>query len=58
MCPICVQFIVWHHRWVDPIDVVHVVIAMLLYVDTCVQILPHILACNNQLCVYGNTTLV
>ena len=58
MCPVCVTVVFWNNRWVTPIDVVHIVSAVVLHVGTFVRLLPHTLAWNYQLYVYVNTTLV
>ena len=49
MHPVCVPFVVFHHIWVSPIDVVFVVETVVLNVGTCVGMLPHIMEYNYQL---------
>ena len=48
MCTIHMQFFVWSHIWIATIDVVNIFASVMLYVDTCVGLLPHTLAWNYQ----------
>ena len=54
MCPLHVSFVVLTHRWVSPIYAVNVVATLMVCVDIYVVLLPHILAWNYTLLVYGN----
>ena len=49
MCPVCVPFFVWPHIWVSTIYVVNVFVAVLLYVDNYVGLMPHIMEWKYQL---------
>ena len=58
MCPVCVTLVVWPHIRVAPIYLVIVVATVLLYVDTYVGLLSHILEWSYKMCICGNTTLL
>ena len=58
MCPVHVPFVVWDHRWVASIGVVNFVADVMLYVYTCVGLLPHILAWKYKPCFFGNPDLL
>ena len=49
MCQVCVLFVVWDHVWVAPINVVNFVAVVIIFVDTYVGLLPHILVWIYQL---------
>ena len=58
ICQVHAKFVVWTHIGVSTIHVGNVVAAVLLYVDTFVGLMKHILEWIYQLCVFGNPTLM